>query len=284
MALTSDQGASFQVPLTYSPDAKDLTMSPWGTALEIYKYPDPKPGAAPAKTPAAAKAAAPATKVATPATRGKKVTRAAEGSITVYCVQCGTTGQVNLNGKINWSPGKKLQDASLSVSGNIGASLQLGVAAQIEGGKQFRKSIVVQGIPGFSVTNVFSIGPTVYLDALVDLSVKVEGNVLLGANISIPNFAADVNFATGNGAVKKFDPPKIDKFFQAETKITASAGLGLPIGLAIGLDIPAISYRKALTLSEKPALAIEATYSASTQCTAGCQNGIDYSLNCMWSS
>ena len=121
------------LPINLTPS--NLTASPWGQALQLY--------------------------------RKEKSTESGtlSGEITVYCVQCGVMGKIHLSGEARWTLADGLTKANMGMDGNIGAGLQIGVDAQAELKKEFLVPIIQKGIetvpPVLSVSGLFTIGPEV---------------------------------------------------------------------------------------------------------------------------
>ena len=207
------------------------------------------------------------------------------GNVAAYCVQCRTDGKVNLAGRIRWND-TALEVANLTLQGSFNITAQLGLVAGLKASEKITKPILTQPIPvgiPLGVPQIFAIGPAVTLKALVELEVGVEGQILFGANASITNFTAEINFLDQSG--KSNSTVNATQYFQGyETSISASAGLALPIALGFGLEIPALDYSNSVTITDKSGVKVGATYRNGTLCKPNtCQNGIDYRLDCMWS-
>ena len=139
--------------------------------------------------------------------------------------------------------------------------------------------------PGFSLPVVFAIGPVLSLEAELDLGVMLAGQVLAEIKMNIPNFQANLDLVNNAKSMSSGCTPQFETVFPAKTKIFATDGLGLPIGIGLGLDIPALKFRKTAALYEKPSLGATVTYSGSTSSEGIdgdmiCDNGVSYSLQC----
>ena len=113
------------------------------------------------------------------------------------------------------------------------------------------------------------------------------GQVLAGVKMSIPNFSANVDLVDGSKSSMKDFTPHFEKVFEAKAEISATAGLGLPVSLGLGINIPPIKFRKMVSLTEKPVIEATFKYAASTTCEGigdnECVNGIGYGINCkLW--
>ena len=253
-ALAITKQASADIPINVGPSK--LVDSPWGRALQMYnKQKESKSGTA-------------------------------QGSITLYCVDCGVHGTVQLNGQARWTIADGLTQANAGLKGNIAAALKLGIDANAAFEDKLTYPILSVPVPpGFSIPQLFTVGPQVTLDAEVALGVTLAGQVLAGVNMSIPNFSANLDLVDGSKSVSNGFTPQYNKIFEAKAAISATAAFGLPLGIGLGIDIPPIKYRKTAALYDKPYIEATMNYSASTtgegiDSNNNCLNGIGYAIKC----
>ena len=252
-ALAVSPSVNADIPINITPSHQ--VESPWGQALQLFHKANTSDNGA------------------------------ASGEITIYCVQCGITGKVHLSGEARWTIADGLVKANIGMNGNVAAGVEIGVDAHAELTKTFPFPIAQAGIPGLSVSGLFTIGPEIALAAEVDLGITLAGQVLAGIKMTIPNFSANVDLVNGSNSVAKGFTPQFEKVFQAKAEISATAGLGLPLSIGVGIDIPPIKFTKTISLTEKPVVEATFKYAASTTCEglAGnteCINGINYNLKC----
>ena len=125
-----------------------------------------------------------------------------------------------------------ISSGSVGLNGNLQAALNLGLAADAKYTQQFKTPITSVGIPAISVPNVLVIGPVLAIDAELDIGVEAVGQLLVGAQMSIPNFAASVDLVSGATTHGGFTPVFTTRF-EVSGAITATAGLGFPITVRI---------------------------------------------------
>ncbi|KAG8529121.1 uncharacterized protein KY384_005756 [Bacidia gigantensis] len=253
-ALTIAPTASANLPINVA--LSNLVDSPWGPAKQLFKKEKDSKGGA------------------------------VSGSVTLYCVDCGVQGTVLVLGRLRYSILAGLTQAEASLNGNIAAGLQIGIDAEAEFKQEYRYPLYSQGIPvpPLSVSGIYSIGPVVTLDAEIDIGVTLAGQVLAGAKVTIPNFAANLDLVDNSKSSTSGFTPQVEKVFQAKGTITATAGIGLPIGVGLGIDIPAIKFRKTAAVYEKPSIEATAKYLGSTtgEGIGGdttCVNGVSYQIS-----
>lgn len=244
---------NLDIPIDVKPSK--LVDSPWGQALQIYRK------------------------------ENSSTDGVASGEITVFCVQCGIDGKVHLGGEARWTITEGVSKANVGMNGNLAAGVQIGIDAKAELKKEFPFPIAQVGIPGFSVSGLFTVGPVVELSAEVALGISLAGQVLAGIKMSIPNFSAYVDMIDGSKSSIQGFTPQFEKVFEAKAEISATAGIGLPLAIGIGIIIPPAKYSKTISLVEKPIVEANFKYAASTTCegiggSTDCINGISYKLNC----
>ena len=193
---------------------------------------------------------------------------------------------IHLHGQARFTIADGLTQANAGMNGNVAAGPEIGIDANAEISDTLQYPIVSAAVPpGFSVPGIFAVGPVVSLDAELELGVTLAGQVLAGVKMTIPNFSANLDLVDSSKSAATGFTPQFEKIFQAKTAITATAALGLPLGVGLGIDIPSLKFRKTVALYEKPSIGATVTYSGSTtgQAIDGdntCLNGINYSLQC----
>lgn len=251
MAITPEVNVDIPIDIK----GPKLVPSPWGDAIEIFK----KDKSSDSGT--------------------------VTGEIALYCVKCGVNGKLHLGGQARWTIAEGLMKANAEMKGNIEASLQLGLDAKAAYKQTFPIPIAQAGVPGFSVSGIITIGPVVKLDAEVDVGVEIEGQVLAGVIMRIPDFQANLDLKDESNSKANGFEPQWEKIFEAKGKITATAGIGLPLSIGLGIVIPPLKFDKTASIVDKPSINAKMTYSASTTGETGdssskCANGVGWNIDC----
>lgn len=233
--------------LGLSMQPQPVVESPWGDAFQIYQY---KSGGDEGG-----------------ANEKRETTKAGnEGSVTVYCVDCGVKSTVEFTGSASFSLSDGVTSLSVGMDGSIDAGVNLGVVAD------FKHTFpgwstnlgAPQGVPILEVPGVIVVGPIIELKAELELAVSAEGKVLTGASLSIPSFSANLDFInTDNTYANGFDDLQVNKYFTAEGEIAASATFSLPFSIGIGITLPPVDFDKQVKLEEKPGIKAEVAYKTS---------------------
>ena len=229
---------------------KNLVPSPWGDAYQLFHK------------------------------AGASSSGAASGDVTLYCVNCGVTGTVHLGGSASLNIVDGLTAAQIGMNGNIAAGLELGLDANAQYTNKLTSTIASAGLPGFSVPNIISIGPVVDLSAELDLNIAAQGQLLVGVTMSIPDFAANLDLVGSNSYSRGFTP-QFTKVFNASGEISATASLGLPLSIGVGVEAPIIKFKKVVALIDTPSIGASAKFTGGTGPApdgATCYNGLDYSV------
>ncbi|KAL9012438.1 MAG: hypothetical protein Q9180_009097, partial [Flavoplaca navasiana] len=158
--LMVDEKLNEMVPICLAPSGQ--IDSPWGQAKQIYN------------------------------TWGSPRKGVVDGSLDVYCVLCGMEGSVHLSGRLKFQS-RTFDEANIAMKGNIEAGVGIGIDAKVQARQAFSIPLAEAGSPGFSVSGVFTVGPFVSLKAEADLGISLQGQVIAGANVSIPNFFANLD-------------------------------------------------------------------------------------------
>ncbi|KAL6719024.1 hypothetical protein ACLMJK_003259 [Lecanora helva] len=209
----------------------------------------------------------------------------ATGQLAAYCVGCGLGGRIELSGQAAWTIADGLKVATVSLNGNLEASLAIGIDANVEVKETFNSPIAQAGIPGFSVSGLFTVGPAIALYAYSEVGVSLAGQVLAGVSLNIPNFGTTLDFVNGQNSKSVGFTPQLTPTFRATAQFSGNVAFGLPVSVGAGLYIPALKgYEKTASVRNLPSIQANLNYTASTQCqdlngNTACINGIGYSIN-----
>jgi hypothetical protein len=132
---------------------------------------------------------------------------------------------------------------------------------------------------GFVIANFLTVGAAGTIDATAEISITAKGQLLVGADLSIPNFSARLDALSSNSGITGFTP-QFNKRFDAYGEVQASLALGLPAELGIGLKMPAIKIDKRIGLRNTPRLLAAAQLRATSAPNDGspCLNGLAYDV------
>ncbi|KAJ9123890.1 hypothetical protein QFC22_000678 [Naganishia vaughanmartiniae] len=196
----------------------------------------------------------------------------AEGSLDLYCVQCGITGSAAIHGALDYSILQlSITKAEIGINGNLKAQAALGMHAEGKYEKNYVKNIFSYPVPeaGVKIGNLLVVGVIVSLDATADINISAEADVLAGVSLTIANFNANLDMVdSSKSGVTGFEPT-FDKQFSATGSITASIGLGLPVEVGVGIEVPPIPSigRRVVGLKNTPS--VVGTVKAKASISAG---------------
>ena len=234
------------VPINVGPSASKLKKSPFGPAYQIYQY------TVPSNDP-----------------KKSKFEKDLEGildkllpedgqpvpGVTFYCVNCGIHGNIKIYGSISFRLLSGITAGSVGMSGNLAAGLTIGVDAFAEYKKKITVArLVHQGVPGFSIPNIITLGPEITLDMTAEFGISAQGQLLAGVTMTWPNINANLDILNPSASSSSGFTPQVNRIFNATGTLTATAALGLPVGLAFGIDLLAGKYSKSIALIDTPAV------------------------------
>lgn len=170
--------------------------------------------------------------------------------------------------------------AQIGLYGTAYASAKLGIAVEAAFSSEFNQVIFDAPIPNaaFKIVSIVEVGAFTKLAATGKLEVNAEGQLLVGATASVPNFKAVLD-AVGSGSTISGFSPVFNKTFDAQGQISVTAGLGLPMSIAVKVNIPLVKFQKELALVNTPSITASATLKASNDGkTDDCNNGLAYNV------
>jgi hypothetical protein len=201
---------SFQLPK----EQKNMVESPWGDArlLKEFKPKEPK--------------------------KIKKPGRSEyEASMKIFCVGCGASGSITVQGSGTISPFSfSLTEGYVTVDANMMLALQLGVVAEIQYNYKYEEQLFSFGIPGLEY-GIIKIGPMISVGVEVEFDAKAEGQLLAGATFGIQNGQSRLDLVNPERTGSSGWTPTLTPKFEAEGEINLSAGAGFPLAITCGIDI-----------------------------------------------
>lgn len=205
-----------------------------------------------------------------------------DASLDLYCVDCHFNAGVKVHGEVTWKLRGGVKTGYVSMNGNVDAGVYLGLDAKADFKATQTKNVLKAPIPGAGITvaKVFSAGMIVGIDVTATVALNAQTQILAGAGLTIPNFAAKLDFVQGGSFANGFTPQFTNRF-EANGSATASLELGLPIGLYAEISVKGLADYK-IGLKNTPSIKGSATISVGTantlQADASCNNGLELSL------
>ncbi|KAH6952505.1 hypothetical protein BKA56DRAFT_681969 [Ilyonectria sp. MPI-CAGE-AT-0026] len=188
----------------------------------------------------------------------------ASGSLEVFCVECGVEGDFNIRGKVVFVLSRlQFQEGFVEVSGSLGAGLGLGIVANLELTKEFKKQITSIPLQPFAIPNVFVLGPKFDLSAGVEFNLEAEGQLLAGVKADWPAIRARIDVVNSDGSFANGFTPQLTPFFEVEGEITLTTTFFLEGALGVGIDVGNGLFDKSVELIERPGVFISAGVGAS---------------------
>lgn len=252
---------SFNVPIDCSPPAFELDDSPWGDAYKIYEWHPGSDGDVNYGLNLGALAKMTGTdELLTFDIDG--VTQLPIPGIDLWCVDCRLTGTVTVTGQATFTFPFGITDLLIKLDGNLIANMGIGLDAFAEyTADLFDLRVFEIAIPGFEIPEVIAVGPYLTLDINAELKVEAVGQFLAGAELHWEKIGQTIDFldpikTTGHGYA-----PQVTPKFKASGNVTATASLGIPLGLNIGVDILDGTFQEAVAIVDRPAIEAVAEYS-----------------------
>ena len=218
------------VTVDVSPSPSSLTNSPWGNAVHI----------------------------------------GAVDGVTVWCVDCGATGNVVLSGSIDLSlsdPFDPKLDASFDVEvQDFNIPMTFGFQAKNAVAELPSPTINILEVPleglGFGVPDVFSVGTTFTLGVNFKLAVSASGNLEAGVKMAWPDAKAHIDAIGGGASTHSGWQPTVDKVWNASAgQMAINGSLGVPLSLGVGLDIPLHSKLNTnVSITDTPSIELDSVF------------------------
>ncbi|KPI41669.1 uncharacterized protein AB675_9045 [Cyphellophora attinorum] len=214
------------------PQQKNTVPSPWGPQVLIASYSQQYQGGA------------------------------ASGKINLFCVDCGASGTADIAGSIVVNVPKGITSVKAELGVNLAVGIKIGLEAEATYTQTINQKLFEVGLPGLDI-GIARVGPILRVGADVILDLKAQGTVLGGGTFSITDAKASIDAISLSGTSSGWNP-SFNPVFEAQGSIAASAELGLPIELALGVSVgvSSLSFSAGVSVVERPAIVAKAQASA----------------------
>lgn len=216
-----------QIPLNI-PSERKTVPSPWGDQVLIASFADQSSGGT------------------------------LSGKLNLFCVNCGVSGSADISGNLGVSASRGINYIKAQLDVNVGIGIKLGLDAEVTYQNKITQKLFTLPLSPFTI-GVASIGPVLNVGAEVDLNLQAKGQILAGGTYSITGATAMVEVTTQQRSASGWSPV-FEPTFEAQGEIAASAELGLPIEVLLGIS--ALTYSAGVSLIERPAIIAKAQASA----------------------
>ncbi|KAH8125019.1 hypothetical protein LI328DRAFT_156029 [Trichoderma asperelloides] len=253
---------SFNIPFNMGPPPVMLDDSPWGQGFKFYDWTPDKGGDFwEAQEAAIDKIKEVILGDADP-----------EPGIELWCVNCGVNGNFKVTGSFHYTLASGLTEGQISMHGNLDAGLFLGLNAFAEWDPTKEYDFITEGLPGLSIPDIISFGPSLALGISVDLDIQVVGQYLVGASLTWPALSATLDFVNHANSQQSGWVPRVGDTVQADGSLTVTSTLGLPITLGFGINVLNGKYVKEIKLVDTPGIQAKLEYDFTNELTNGSFN------------
>lgn len=248
--VTGKYSNTLNLPINLGPPAHMQEDSPWGPAFKIYAWTRAKedPKFEKEKT---------TLDLIQEQLKGEEDP---QPGVELWCVNCGVKGHIRATGSITATALSGVTQGKIDVDGNMRVGAYIGVNAFTAWEKTVKKDLLVQGLPGWSIPGIVTLGPQLRLGVQATIAAEAQGQILTGASLNWPNLRATVDFVNSGRSTTSGWTPIVDKKFEAHGEVTATAALGLPVTVSFGIDILKGRFRKGIDLTDTPAIVAKAEF------------------------
>ena len=180
-------------------------------------------------------------------------------SITSYCIGCGVSGTFALVGNIQFDVNQGLTTANLDMSGSLHSQLVLAVVGEISGSASTTTNLITQGIPGWSITNIITIGPSIALDVGANVDIQIAGGIEVGYILDWPALDANIDLINPSLSTYSGYIPNCTPQFDFSESVTINTVLYATLSLQFGVNILSGKYVANAGIVNKPEVDTSAT-------------------------
>lgn len=207
------------------------------------------------------------TETKSPSPWGDAVNMQTVDGVTVWCIDCGMHGDILLDGSLSVGLTTPfLKAGSINVEAqDFKIPMTFGFQAENAklGRKSFTFTILDIGIPGFSIPDVFVIGPQFTVGVSFTVALSASGNLEAGVNMAWPDAKAHLDLVDSNPDASTNDgwTPTVDKVFNvSDGQLAINGSLGVPLGIGIGISIADGKLNKSISITDTPSIELDSVF------------------------
>ncbi|KAK2759078.1 hypothetical protein FQN54_003177 [Arachnomyces sp. PD_36] len=192
------------------------------------------------------------------------------GDMYMQCAKCGIVGELTLDGHVAFSIAKGLTKGELSLMSKKDLTLSAIFGLTIRGKwvKEIQKPV---GAPlplaPFTIPGIINIGPQLALSAAASFYVDAQADFLVGGELTMsPGIASLSLTSEDKNRFEGFEPSFKDAFEVLSLSGIATAELGLPISLEIGVDVLSGTFKRTAAFINTPSAYVTAGVSTGSRC------------------
>ncbi|KAJ5536218.1 hypothetical protein N7513_009404 [Penicillium frequentans] len=244
LIVTGNYSQTFDISLSITPSSSLLTTSPWGNGFKFYTLTlDEEDSHFSLDDTVLEKIESELIGEADP-----------EPGIELWCVDCGVSGEFKITGAFSISVSKGISKAQLSLTGNMYAGLFIGLDAFAEYDLTTEHDLFTVSLPGFTIPDIVTLGPSLSLGVSADLDIQAEGQYFIGAGLIWSDISSVLNLIDHASSTHSGWTPTHNYSASFDGDVTITSTLGMPVTLEFGLNILSGTYKKDAKLIDTPGI------------------------------
>lgn len=202
-----------------------------------------------------------------PSPWGDAVNMQTVDGVTVWCIDCGMHGDILVDGSMSVGLTTPfLKAGSIDVEAqDFKIPMTFGFQAENAklGRKSFTFTILDIGIPGFSIPDVFVVGPQFTVGVSFTVALSASGNLEAGVNMAWPDAKAHLDLVNSDASASTNDgwTPTVEKVFNvSDGQLAINGSLGVPLGIGIGISIADGKLNKSISITDTPSIELDSVF------------------------
>jgi hypothetical protein len=199
------------------------------------------------------------------------------GFFTIECTKCGVEAEMTVDGKLAFSIKEGITKGEISLENKKDFNLHAIFGIKLEGKvphdlTKLSKQLGAYPLSPLTIPGIFTLGPQASVSVAASLTLDAEINLLIGGTATIGPGVAVLSLVDQKRNTFKGFEPSFHPVAEARSgSITATADLGLPIALEVGIDVLNGKFKKTVGLVNTPSVYLAAQYSKGQlhQCDGG---------------
>lgn len=201
------------------------------------------------------------------------------GAFDIKCVKCGIEAEMSVDGELAFSIKEGITKGEVALINKEDFNLHAIFGIMLEGSVEqeipgLKKQLASLPLSPLAIPGIFTLGPQLSVSVAVSLMIEGNVNLLIGGTATIGPGTARLSLVNqSRNALEGFQPSFNVVAEATSGSITASADLGLPLAIEVGIDVLNGAFKKTVGMVDAPSIFIAAEYSKNED--KKCDGGVE---------
>lgn len=161
--------------------------------------------------------------------------------------------------------------------GKMSSNMGLGINSDGQYDANFERTLSVFVPPGFKIAKIVSLGMVMSMGASIDMTGQGSGQQFYSSSGQTDSYSIRLDLVDNSQSSATWQTDYTPSILAAG-QMSGSGTFSLPFTFAVTVDLPAIGWRNAVSITNEPGITGSIEYSTQSDDPSQCPNGFAYNL------